>query len=66
MEYLKVCKVIKVGDSLAVVIPRAVRDLLLIERGDQLAWFLFGEAGVYYKKLTVDELQQIKPKIINE
>lgn len=66
MQYLRICKVIKVGDSLAVVIPRSVRDALFIQRGDQLAWCLYGDSEVFFRKLDAAELQQLKPKIINE
>lgn len=61
MENIKVGKVIKVGTSLAVVVPAALARAMNLERGDQIVYAIFSENQFVVRRLTTDELRAMKP-----
>ena len=64
MENIKVGKVLKVGTSLAVVIPAELARALHIERGDQVVYGAFTDNQFTVRRLTTEELQAMKPHAI--
>ncbi len=64
MENIKVGKVIKVGSSLAVVIPAELLRALNIKRGDQVVYAVFSENQFCVRRLTEQELRAMKPQNI--
>lgn len=64
MLTLQIVKVLKIGSSLGVVIPTAILKVLEIERGDQMAFAVYHEGTITLRKLSRDEILQLKPPII--
>lgn len=62
MENIKVGKVIKVGSSLAVVIPAELSRALNIKRGDHIVYAVFSENQFCVRRLTDEELRAMKPR----
>lgn len=54
--------VIKVGNSLAVVLPKNITKELGIGRGDVITFAVYGENSVVVRKLTSDEIKQLQPE----
>lgn len=57
--------VLKIGNSLGVILPVDVCRGLGIARGDQVSFAVFEENTVMVRKLTAEELQSLKPKYID-
>ena len=57
-------KVLKVGTSLGVVIPRNLLRAMKIERGDQLAFAVYDEARIIMRKLTDNELKTLRLSLL--
>lgn len=64
MENVNITKVIKVGTSLGIIIPKALLTDLNILRGDHVVFGLFSEGQFFVRKLNVNELRQLRPQVI--
>jgi len=64
MENIKVGKVIKVGSSLAIVVPAELARALDIKRGDQIVYAVFSENQFCVRRLTEQDLRAMKPQNI--
>lgn len=62
MENLIITKVMRVGTSLAVVIPVNILRALKIERGDQMAFGVYVEDVICIRKIQQEDLLKIKPR----
>lgn len=62
MNDIILTKVIKVGNSCAVVIPRDIRVALDIQRGDQVSFGVYSEDVICIRKISQRELQNLKPQ----
>lgn len=58
-------KVIKVGTSLGIIIPKSLLTDLNILRGDHVVFGLFSEGQFFVRKLSTNELRQLRPQVIN-
>ena len=58
MINVKITKLIKVGDSLGVIIPKNILEALKWERGDQIVFGIYDEQNIIIKKVTNIELKQ--------
>lgn len=61
MEVVHMSKVIKVGNSHAIVLPVAVMLGLEIERGDHMIFAIYAKNTLTARKLEPDELRRLKP-----
>lgn len=64
MENVNITKVIKIGTSQGMVIPKGILTALKIQRGDYIVFGLFGEGQFVVRKLTREELLHLRPQII--
>lgn len=66
MENICITKIIRVGTSNAIVIPRAILNANNWERGDHVVFTLVGLESLIIKKLNDSEIQKLKsiPDII--
>lgn len=64
MEIVHISKVLKVGNSLAIVIPSYVRLGMGIERGDYMIFAVYSNDILTARKMSPDELKQMKPEEI--
>jgi antitoxin component of MazEF toxin-antitoxin module len=62
MEVIRIGKIIKIGNSLAVVLPKNVAQELKFERGDLVTYAVYGENSIVIKKVTTEEIKQMKPE----
>lgn len=62
MENPKLGKVITVGNSLAIVIPKSILNGLKIERGDRVVFGVFDENQFCVRRVTDEELRKMQPK----
>lgn len=62
MENIKVGKVLKVGSSLAIVVPAELARALNIKRGDQIVYGGYSENQFFVRRLTDQELRAMKPR----
>lgn len=53
MEQLRVTKVVKVGSSLAVIVPKALLCAVDLQRGDQVSLAVRGDLSLEIKKLNI-------------
>ena len=65
MQTVQLVKVLSVGSSIGIVIPAHIAKCFFIERGDHLAFAVYDEGVITLRKLSRDELLQIKPPIIH-
>lgn len=56
-----ITKIIRVGSSLGVIIPKLVLDQLFIERGDVVVFGFYGDKQILIRALTEQEVRQLKP-----
>lgn len=61
MAYLRVGKVMRVGNSRAIVLPSEICEALQIETGDQVAFAVYENDIIQIRKLNVEELRAMKP-----
>lgn len=61
MENIIIAKVIKNGNSLAVVIPSNICRTLKIERGDQVTFGVYQDDIICIKKIQQRDLLKLKP-----
>lgn len=61
MEQITIQRVLKVGNSLAVILPVHVHRALGMKRGDNISFAVWQENEVVIRKLTDDDLQKLKP-----
>lgn len=54
-------KVIRVGTSEAIVVPKQIREALKIERGDRVMFGVYSGDGFFVKKLSTEELRAMRP-----
>ena len=64
MEHVDITKVLKVGTSLGIIIPKRILTSCGIERGDHIVFGLFSEGQFFVRKLSQKELQHLRPQII--
>ena len=64
MEFVRVQKVIKAGNSIAICLPRAICVALKIERGDQVAFGVYNDNSILIRKLTNEELRAMRSQEI--
>lgn len=64
MINMQITKVVRVGTSLAVVIPVNILRGLFIERGDQVVFSIAAGDVLCMRKITDAEKLQIKPPVI--
>jgi len=64
MENVNITKVIKVGTSLGIIIPKQLLTDLNILRGDHVVFGLFSEGQFFVRRLSVNEVQQLRPQLI--
>lgn len=62
MISLRVQKVIKVGNAIAVIVPVEVARALKIERGDQVTFGVFEDDVICIRKITQEDLRKLKPQ----
>jgi antitoxin component of MazEF toxin-antitoxin module len=62
MNTLRLTKIIKVGNSLAVVIPKDILNALSIERGDQVSFGVYSDDVICIRKISQRDLLNLKPK----
>jgi len=65
METLLVTKVIRVGTSLAVVIPKKIRVPLKIERGDYLVAAVYQDGAFVLGKPNAEAIKNLKPPTLS-
>lgn len=61
MEILKAGQIIKVGNSLALIIPVDICRALKIERGDRFVFGIYGEDSLAARRITQQDLINLKP-----
>ncbi len=61
MENIKLGKVIKVGDSLAITIPVSILRGLKINRGDSVVIGVYDENTFAVRRVPAQELRDLKP-----
>lgn len=61
MQNLQLVKVLKIGSSIGITIPAHVAKGLLIERGDQMALAVYHEGAIMLRKVSEEEILQLKP-----
>lgn len=64
MEYIRTTKIIKNGTSLAVVIPKEILTALNLQRGDQVSFFVYDLDTIVVRRVTQQDLLNLKPKNI--
>jgi len=64
MKTLRVQKVVKVGNSCAVIIPSAIARALKIERGDQVTFGVFEDDVICVRKLQQEDIAKLRPQQI--
>ncbi len=64
MEIAKIARLVKVGDSLAVIIPKPVVRAMNFKRGDQFVCAIYDETTIYLRKLDDADLLKFKPPAI--
>lgn len=64
MENLQITRVMRVGSSLAIVIPVNILRALKIERGDQMTFGVYADDVICIRKIQQEDLQKLKPKNI--
>lgn len=62
MDEVRIQRVIKVGTSLAVVLPVNVCRALCIQRGDRVAFGVFEDNTLVVRKLTEAEVRALRPQ----
>lgn len=62
MENGRIGKVIRVGSSLALVIPVQILRGLKIARGDKVVFGVYDENTIAIRRITTEELQKFKPQ----
>lgn len=64
IENMLVTKVTKQGSSLGIVIPKPILTELNICRGDYLVFGGYAPDQLCARRLSADEIRQMKPKVI--
>lgn len=64
MENVNITKVIKVGTSLGIIIPKALLTDLEIQRGDHVVFGLFSEGQFFVRRLSTNELRTLRPQVV--
>lgn len=59
-------KIIKVGSSLAVVIPVDILNGMKIYRGDYVSFAVFADNQILLKKISAEKIQELKPQKKND
>jgi antitoxin component of MazEF toxin-antitoxin module len=62
MNNIRIGKVTRLGNGLAIVIPRSILRGLKIQRGDQVVFAVYDENIFCVRRLTDDELQKMRPE----
>jgi antitoxin component of MazEF toxin-antitoxin module len=61
MENIKLSKVTRLGNGLAIVIPRAVLQSMNIKRGDHVVVAVYDKNIFAVRKIPQQELRDLKP-----
>lgn len=64
MENVDITKVVKVGTSLGIIIPKQILTSCEIQRGDHIVFGLFTEGQFFVRKLSEKELRHLRPQVI--
>lgn len=62
MEVLTIHKIIKVGDSLGVVIPKNILDGLGWQRGDQMVFGVYDVDALCICRISQEKLKELRPQ----
>jgi len=61
MQNLQITKVMRVGSSLAIVIPVNILRALKIERGDQMTFGVYADDVICIRKISAEQLRELRP-----
>lgn len=61
MENIQTARVVKVGTSLALILPVAICRSMQLGRGDRFVFGIYDDNIFYARRLTTDDLRNIKP-----
>lgn len=61
METFYTTKIVKIGSSLGLVIPRQIIAAMMLERGDQVIFSVISGPTLVVKQLSEQEIRKIKP-----
>lgn len=64
MEKVIITKIIKTGNSLCIVIPSSILSAVGFKRGDQVVFGIIREDTIAIRKVTQQDILQIKPPLI--
>lgn len=62
MEKIQLTKIIKVGNSLGVIIPKNILTALNIQRDDQIAFGIYADDVICIHKVSYEDLLKLKPR----
>lgn len=65
MENIHITKLVRVGTSLGVIVPVEILRAVGLQRGDTLAFGTYEPNVVLFRKLSNEEIVQMKPPIIS-
>ena len=65
MENVVMTKVIRVGTSLGIIIPKTLLQQLDIQRGDTVVYGCYGPGQCLVRRLSEAELKHLRPREIN-
>ncbi|TAK59305.1 AbrB/MazE/SpoVT family DNA-binding domain-containing protein [Patescibacteria group bacterium] len=65
MDNIQIAKVIRVGNSNAVVIPKNICRALGVERGDQVAFGVYNDNEIIIRRISSAEVRALKPRNIS-
>lgn len=60
MQIMYISKVLKIGNSLGLVVPIEILRAHKIERGDTVVFGFAGNGQIFFRKITDQEIQNIK------
>lgn len=60
MEIMYVSKVIKIGNSLGLVVPIQILRANKMERGDMIVFGFQGTEQIFFRKISDEEIKRIK------
>lgn len=64
MESIRIAKVVKVGNSIAVIIPSGFAKQLGIRRGDYFAFATYWPGIITMRLLSDEEITKLKPPLV--
>ena len=61
MHSTHIAKLMRIGSSVGVIIPRIVLNALKVDRGDTVVFAFYGERQIMLRILTDAELRHLQP-----